>query len=473
MPTRDAPTLAGPYELFEAIASGGTATVHLGRLIGPHGFSRPVAIKRLHAQPAGDRSFVAELREEARLVSRIQHLNVAPILDVVEDGDGVALVMDYVEGESLGSLVRATLESSGQPPPVAVVSAVVADVLRGLHAAHEATANGEPLGIVHRDVSPQNIVVGKDGNARIVDFGIAKAIGRLVETTTHGAIKGKLPYMAPEQFRPGAVLTRRTDIYGAGVVLWEALTGTHLFDAEDVRLTSSSRPKVRPPSEISPNVPSTLDQVVLQALSVDPAARFPTADAMARAIEGALPLASVNDVAQWVHEIAGEALERHAARLRALERTEPSVQGRDPGAPPEEDGTVSALTRPEAQPTTRRWVLVVGIGAMLVGTSAMLIHRAPKDATTQVRVSDLAGQVNTDAGGVANIASADIAPASPSSEPEIARSASDAPATTGKPQTVSPRGAVKTVDCQKPYHVKNGVKIFRAECLRLTERSER
>jgi hypothetical protein len=198
MPTRDAPTLAGPYELFEAIASGGTATVHLGRLVGLHGFSRPVAIKRLHAQLAEDRGGITELREEARLVSRIQHVNVVPVLDVVEDGDGLALVMDYVEGESLGSLVRATLQSRGEPPPIAVVSAVVAGALRGLHAAHEAKSNGEPLGIDARDTLGQSLnqvavsvdgvpLVGRlDGSPTAVDpgphrFRFERAGGETVE----------------------------------------------------------------------------------------------------------------------------------------------------------------------------------------------------------------------------------------------------------------------------------------------------
>jgi serine/threonine protein kinase len=192
--------VVGRYALYGAIAAGGMATVHLGRLLGPVGFSRTVAIKRLHAQFASDPEFVSMFLDEARLAARIRHPNVVPTLDVVATGGELFLVMEYVPGESIARLARALREQK-QTLPTRILSAVMAGVLHGLHAAHEAKdERGHPLGIVHRDMSPQNVLVGTDGVARVLDFGVAKAAGRM-QTTREGQIKGKLSYMPPEQLR--------------------------------------------------------------------------------------------------------------------------------------------------------------------------------------------------------------------------------------------------------------------------------
>src|SRR5262245_50982074 len=204
------------------------ATVHFGRLLGPVGFSRTVAIKRLHAQYSSDPDFVSMFLDEARVAARIRHPNVVPTLDVVATGGELFLVMEYVPGESLARLTRNRPERTS----FRVISSVMAGVLHGLHAAHEsADERGRPLGIVHRDVSPQNILVGSDGIAKILDFGVAKATGRL-QTTRDGQIKGKLSYMPPEQLR-GAPVSRTVDIYACGVILWELVTGQRLFQADN------------------------------------------------------------------------------------------------------------------------------------------------------------------------------------------------------------------------------------------------
>src|SRR4030088_3091893 len=174
------------------------ATVHFGRLQGAAGFARSVAIKSLHPQYAKDPDFVAMFLDEARLAARIAHPNVVPTLDVVSQGDDLLLVMEYVRGSALSRLVR-PLTQKGERMPQRIAGSIVSGVLRGLHAAHEAKSEiGEPLDIVHRDVSPQNVLVGTDGIARVLDFGVAKAAGRCY-TTRDGNIKGKVPYMAPEQ----------------------------------------------------------------------------------------------------------------------------------------------------------------------------------------------------------------------------------------------------------------------------------
>src|ERR1700729_765840 len=191
--------IVGRYALYGELASGGMATVHLGRLLGPVGFSRTVAIKRLHAQFAKDPEFVSMFLDEARLAARIRHPNVVQTLDVVATEGELFVVMDYVQGESLSRLLRASRTVG--PIPVRVASAILCGALHGLHAAHEATdEHGVPLGLVHRDMSPQNVLVDVDGSARVLDFGVAKAAGR-TQTTGRGKIKGKLRYMAPEQIQ--------------------------------------------------------------------------------------------------------------------------------------------------------------------------------------------------------------------------------------------------------------------------------
>jgi len=217
--------LIGRYALYREIAAGGMATVHFGRLLGPVGFSRTVAIKRLRPQFAKDPEFVAMFLDEARLAARIRHPNVVATLDVVATDGELFLVMDYVQGESLARLGRRRIIAPR------LVASIVCGALHGLHAAHEArNERGEPLNIVHRDVSPQNILVGVDGTARLLDFGVAKASGR-AHNTRDGHIKGKISYMAPEQFR--SQVTRQTDIYACAIVAWEALTGQRLFGGGD------------------------------------------------------------------------------------------------------------------------------------------------------------------------------------------------------------------------------------------------
>jgi serine/threonine-protein kinase len=278
--------VVGRYALYGGIASGGMATVHLGRLLGPVGFSRTVAIKRLHAQYAQDPEFVSMFLDEARLAARIRHPNVVPTLDVVATKGELFLVMEYVPGESLSRLARAARDKK-QRIPQRIVSSIMSGVLHGLHAAHEAKSErGEPLGIVHRDVSPQNVLVGTDGVARVLDFGVAKAAGR-TQQTREGQIKGKLSYMAPEQLR-GAAVSRQSDIYAAGVVLWELLTGERLFSADNEgallakvlegRIVPPSRYVVTPSSvTIGPDAMRILlglDEVTLRALQSDPEKRY-------------------------------------------------------------------------------------------------------------------------------------------------------------------------------------------------------
>ena len=311
--------LHGRYVIGDEIAAGGMATVHLGRMLGDAGFARTVAIKRLHPQFAEDPDICAMLLDEGRLAARIHHLNVVTTLDVVASGGELFVVMEYVHGEALSALIRSSIRRS-QQIPARIVAAIVSGALRGLHAAHEARdAHGDPLGVVHRDISPQNILVSSDGIARVLDFGIAKAAGRM-HTTMDGRIKGKFGYMPPEQLHAERV-DRRADIYASGVVLWESLVGARLFAGrpEAPNLARAHDEVVAPPSSRVPALLPAHDAVVLRALAREPDDRFGTALEMAEALEGCGPVAPPAEVGAWVVATAGELLAERAARIAAVE----------------------------------------------------------------------------------------------------------------------------------------------------------
>ncbi|WP_155798916.1 serine/threonine-protein kinase, partial [Sorangium cellulosum] len=276
---------AGRYESLRAIASGGMATVYLGRAIGAGGFERLVALKMMHPHIAAEPEFVAMFLDEARLAARVRHPNVVATFDLVEDP--LFLVMEYIEGPSLHLLLR-TCARAKRPLPLGIALRIFLDVLAGLHAAHELTGSeGEPLHLVHRDVSPQNVLVGIDGVSRITDFGVARAETRLMSTRGN-ALKGKLAYMAPEQIRAQQI-DRRSDVYSAGVVLWEMLTEERLFKADNDGALIAQILQGPPtgPRGVMPSVPSAIDQICLRALNTDPNARFPTAAAFSEALEEA------------------------------------------------------------------------------------------------------------------------------------------------------------------------------------------
>ena len=322
-PREGAPhAVVGRYAVFDEIASGGMATVHMGRLLGAAGFSRTVAIKRLHPQFARDQEFSAMFLDEARLAARIQHPNVVQTLDVVPIDKEILLVMEYVHGVPLAALLGASRRAGKRLPP-RIVAGVMAGVLEGLHAAHE-TRNevGASLGVVHRDVSPQNVLLGLDGTPRLIDFGVAKAMGKM-HATREGQLKGKLAYMSPEQVR-GVDVTRLSDVFSASIVLWEALTFERLFNGDnpaELILRVLDGPIVSPRSKL-PDLPLALDVVVMKGLSRDPAARYATAREMAIALEASVGgLAPAREIGRWVESLAGETLAARAKLLEALEQS--------------------------------------------------------------------------------------------------------------------------------------------------------
>jgi eukaryotic-like serine/threonine-protein kinase len=308
------------YVLYGTIAAGGMATVHWGRLQGPVGFSRTVAVKRLHAQFASDPEFVAMFLDEARLAARIQHPNVVSSLDVVATDEELFLVMEYVHGESLSRLLKSGPKSARIALPPRLAASIATGALFGLHAAHDAVdEQGNPLQIVHRDISPQNIMVGVDGISRVLDFGVAKAAGNSSHTRD-GNLKGKLAYMSPEQLRATGV-DRRTDVYAASIVLWEMLTGRRLVEGEDdvTLLARALEGNIPWPSTIIQGIPPALEAVVMKGLSRDLGQRYQSARDMALAIEHAVPLASQREVGEWVQSVASKRLGERAQRIKAVE----------------------------------------------------------------------------------------------------------------------------------------------------------
>ena len=328
----------GRYALYGEIAAGGMATVHLARLLGPVGFARTVAIKRLHPHLAKDPDFVAMFLEEARLAARVRHPNVVATLDVVSDDGELFLVMEYVAGESLSRLVRKVRERGDRIPPRYLIG-IMSGALEGLHAAHEAKSEkNQPLGLVHRDVSPQNVHVGIDGVPRVLDFGIAKATNRVQETRTD-QIKGKVAYMSPEQLAKGAI-DRRADVYSAAVVVWEALTGQRLFKADDVPslVYAIINEEVRKPSEVAPDIPPELDYVVMKGLEREAEKRWSSAREMAAELEKVLAPAPAREIGEWVVEAAGEALDWRQELVHRIESETsssipPPLRRNSPSAP--------------------------------------------------------------------------------------------------------------------------------------------
>jgi serine/threonine-protein kinase len=478
----------GRYVIHDEIAAGGMATVHLGRLVGQAGFARTVAVKRLLPQLARDPDFVSSFVDEARLAARVIHPNVVPTLDVVVEDHETIVVMEYVHGASLARLLR-----DGRPP-LGVTLTILTQVLAGLHAAHEATGpRGRPLRLVHRDVSPQNVMVGVDGSARLLDFGVAKAAWR-IQQTRQAIVKGKLAYMAPEQLEAKAI-DRRADVFGASIILWEALTGARLFGGtpEETRalLLSGSAPR---PSSVVDGLPPELDRIVVRGLARDPEARFATALEMAAALEAIGLPSTTREVSAWVASRAGDELARRSALLVRLdEETTGSVDG--PVGPMieaaalrerrQEEATAvgppKAVAPPPSTPAEgparrRRSLLPAVLLLAVAGAGAVAVvarsGRGPRDA--RPTAPSAAPDAVTISVVGRSASPPDVPPALDSAVP--AKTAGARPA--GASSRSHPRSTVpselsspaprppRPPDCDPPYTVgPEGVRRYRAECL--------
>ncbi len=446
----------GRYVLGPEIALGGMASVHLGRMLGRGGFGKTVAMKRLHAQYGRDPELVTLFQDEARVTSALTHANIVMTLDVLEELGELYLVMEYVHGASLSQIFRRLPDQS--PVPLRIGAGIIAAMLDGLHAAHEATdENGAPLDIIHRDVSPQNVLVSFQGVAKIADFGIATAAGR-VHSTGDGSVKGKISYMAPEQLL-GTPITAQTDIYSAGVVLWETITGRRLIDfnstAENMRAVLDLA--IQAPSEVSVDVPPELDAVVMRAVERTPAERFLSAKEMGTALRKATDVAHAAEIGDWLRAERPHLLEMREKSLAALQRAMGGPTGTAVGLGPvalpqtsdkniageaetvagrSDDGREGASREPSSEPSywtgaelparARRFfptltiLLALGITGVLVAIAATKPSPAPLSPSASASIA-------------ATIASSASSPA-PSNESvavTTATAASSAPVTMG------------------------------------------
>jgi serine/threonine-protein kinase len=400
----------GNYEPLLQLATGGMAAVYVAWQIGAAGFERLVVVKRVHPHLLSNREFYDMFRDEARVAAMLHHPNVVPVTDVVEADGELFLVMEYVDSVALSTLLKAAHDLGARLAPQAVAR-VLADSLAGLHAAHEALdMRGQRLEIVHRDFSPQNVVVGADGSSRLIDFGVAKARHRLTETRS-GSLKGKYGYMSPEQAKAQPV-DRRADLFSAGVVLWESLAGARLFRGENEldTIRRIAEAPIPAPSSIAPAVPRELDAVVQRALARDREERFQSAHEFVEALEAACPPAPAREMAAIVKAYCGDRLDARRETLQGMleGRIEPLAESRIPlgsggdeavtsasspssrrrllqGAPDEgTDGKIAAThdaPSPRRRSVTRLWMGVAAIAALAATVGGVALWSRSRAST--------------------------------------------------------------------------------------------
>ncbi len=305
------------YELLAPIAQGGMATVWVAQLQGKHGFQRLCAIKTILPERSTDDRFRTMFLDEARIAARVIHPNVAQILELGEQDGILYIVMEWVDGCSVSKLKR-TVERQGHTLPLPVALRLVADAAAGLHAAHELRdERGESLAIVHRDVSPQNLLVGLDGTAKIIDFGIAKAKARLAGETQGGLLKGKLTYMAPEQAM-GKTTTRRADIWALGAVLYDMIATRPPYKGDNDLETMMLLTSGRPPPRLPPATPEPVGVITRCCLSFDPSVRYPTALHVKNAIAEAMRELGLSPTREDVAECLRKYIPEHFESRRTL-----------------------------------------------------------------------------------------------------------------------------------------------------------
>ncbi len=360
----------GRYECLVPLAEGGMATVWAARLHGARGFERLVAVKTISAALAEDPAFSAMFLDEAHFASRIRHPNVVSVLDLGEIGDLLYLVMEWVDGEPLSGLMREA-HARGRGFPLPIIGRLMLDVCAGLEAAHAFTGDdGVSVGLVHRDVSPQNVMVSRDGHVKLLDFGLAKATLLAGERTQPGHTKGKLGFMAPEQAL-GEQLDRRADLFPVGVMMFQLLTGKHPFRAHNTmatlqRLLTAALPT---PRSLCPSLPDDLDAVVARAMAREPGGRPSSAaelgDELSRALAG--EVATSAEVAAFVEELVGERLADRQRRLRvAMARSDAPGESEPP---PPESGAA-----PKHVPWLPMLSSLVGLGPAQKPTEAAARH---------------------------------------------------------------------------------------------------
>jgi hypothetical protein len=459
----ESPTLViGRYSLHAPIASGGMGVVHFATMQDRAG-PRVVAAKRLHPHLRHDQSFAMMLLDEARLAVSVRHPNVVEVIDVVSTPTDLVLVMEYVPGVSVYELLTHGMGGEGRrmavPLPVAITIAV--EGLHGLQAAHDAVNDeGQSLNLVHRDISPQNLLVDSRGVAKLTDFGVAKAVGRL-RSTRDGSIRGKIAYMSPEQVADSGV-DQRADIYSFAVVLWEMIAGRPMLEAEsDVALFGKA---MRGPTErlasVVPDIPPALDNAIWRALSRDPRRRHPSARAFADALVDAFGAVDHGWVAKWMRERAGTLLARRLATVDELLAEPDAITATTLVDATNGPVMLDPVTTAHAPPPPNRGLhlaLLSGaaLAALVVG---LVLARGGKD------------EAPLEATPPAPLLATPPEPPAPTTTPAIAPAATPSlkvvttapkPRPTGKKPEKDPKA-----DCNPPYTEDETGKHFKSWCLR-------
>ncbi len=490
----------GRYLLHRQIARGGMATIHIARLVGDEGFTRIVAAKRLHPEFAEDGDFVSMFLDEARIASKVHHRNVVPVLDVVTTGQEVMLVQEYVHGAPLHTLLRTAHEAKTRVP-INIAVSIGCQVLSGLQAAHETTDElGAPLAVVHRDVSPQNVMIATDGTARLLDFGIAKAT-MAAHTTREGMFKGKLAYSAPEQIRGQA--TQQSDLYSLSVVVWELLVGHRLHnnaqsEAELIgqvmagrleRITEVLAPERDKLGDNRWRQLEILDAIIAKGLEVDQTKRWRTASEMEAALASAVTPASTSGVSGWIKNLGHAFLadrDRMIAQEEASYRALPRAARRPSQGPLTDPATVAAVPAVLARQRTRLLIGAAAIGFMLAIAFIIWMTRAPK--SVQAATSPLPPSASPVATPSPVAVAAPIMPAPVSSSPASAgtgesraaprpvanvartqrvaiRPIRSAPREAPHEATPAPAFEPAKADCSPPYYFDGAKKVFKSACL--------
>ena len=413
------PQRIGRYEVLGQLATGGMAEILLARLSGPAAFARAVVIKRMLRQHAQKRAFVTMFLDEARTIAKIRHPNVVQVQELGEDAGEVFLVLEYVAGENLSSVLKRSVAVGERLEPV-LVAHVMAEACAGLHAAHELVSDdGRHQNLVHRDVSPQNLFVAYDGHVKLLDFGVAITDERVARTEV-GDVKGKLEYMSPEQAR-AEPLDRRSDIFAMGIVLYELGTGRRLFKRPMPARTLEaicSEPVI-PPSRVMDDFPPALETVVMKALAKNPAERYATAAEMRAAlldVARALthPVEALADrMKRWFPERIAEKNEM----LRRLGGGDAVLE--IPAGEVDDDVAVPGMPSP-APIVTRRRLPWAAIALGFVAVTAIALGAAKLGARSAAGAAGANVDAATSSPVVANVASPEVPRAlEPPTAPDI------------------------------------------------------
>ncbi len=371
----------GNYTLLDRLATGGMAEIYRARYVGAAGVTKPVVIKRILPHYAGDQSFTTMFVNEARIAATLSHGNIAQVFDFGELDGEYFLVMEYVPGQPLSKVLERAKGKGlfALPPPFAVLIAM--EICQGLHYAHtRRDEHGRPLNIVHRDVSPQNVIVSYEGQVKLVDFGIAKARNARKGAEAAEAAQGKFNYFAPEQVR-GEPLDARTDVFAVGVVLYEMLCGERPFEGKLMKvLEKIAKGEYRRPREVNPDLPSGLEPIVTRALAPEKSARYQSAEALQEALGTYLYThapsfapSSLESLMGYLFEpelaaegrvvpASGELAEQAALWRQMLPKaTNPALPRSTPSLP-------MPVVSPDAPPRRRPvWVLAAMVAAALLG----------------------------------------------------------------------------------------------------------